>query len=84
MRELGREEGGREKIGCGRGWRLTALKYFLSQKCDLLTDITGIVSHYRDLLSDMSQKCDLLSDIVSQKCDNLANLLPQHTQQPFS
>ena len=46
---------------------MTALKYFLSQKRDLLSDISGIVSHWRDLLSDMSQKRDLLSDIVSQK-----------------
>ena len=41
---------------------LTALKYFLSQKRDLLSDM----SQKRDLLSDMSQKRDLLSDIVSQ------------------
>ena len=61
LRELGRKE--RES---GGGWRLTALKYFLSQKRDLLSDISGIVSQKRDLLSDMSQKRDLLSDIVSQ------------------
>ena len=35
-------------------------------KRDLLSDISGIVSQKRDLLSDMSQKRDLLSDIVSQ------------------
>ena len=56
----GREEGGREEIVCGRklemkkrvcggGWRLKALKYFLSQKRDLLTDM----SHLRDLLTDI-------------------------------
>ena len=39
-------EGG-ERVWCGGGWRLTALKYFLSQK--------------RDLLSDMSQKRDKVS-----------------------
>ena len=51
---------------------MTALKY-LSQKRDLLSDISGIVSHWRDLLSDMSQKRDLLSDIVSQKRDLLSD-----------
>ena len=58
---------------CGGGCRLKALKYFLSQKRDLLSDISGIVSHWRDLLSDMSQKRDLLSDIVSQKRDLLSD-----------
>ena len=39
---------------CGGGCRLKALKYFLSQKRDLLTDISGIaiVSQKRDLLTD--------------------------------
>ena len=59
-RELGRDEGGERVV--------VALKYFLSQKRDLLSDISGIVSHWRDLLSDIvSQKRDLLSDC--QKCD---------------
>ena len=72
---MGRE-GGRER-GCGGGgWRLTALKYFLSQKRDLLSDISGIVSHWRDLLSDMSQKRDLLSD-MSQKRDLLSDIVSQ-------
>ena len=60
----------------GGGWRLTALKYFLSQKRDLLSDISGIVSHKRDLLSDMSHKRDLLSD-MSQKRDLLSDIVSQ-------
>ena len=55
---------------------MTALKYFLSQKRDLLSDISGIVSHWRDLLSDMSQKRDLLSD-MSQKRDLLSDIVSQ-------
>ena len=58
---------------------MTALKY-LSQKRDLLSDISGIVSHWRDLLSDMSQKRDLLSDIsgiVSQKRDLVSDIVSQ-------
>ena len=66
--------GGRRESG--GGWRLTALKYFLSQKRDLLSDISGIVSHWRDLLSDMSQKRDLLSD-MSQKRDLLSDIVSQ-------
>ena len=49
-RERGRaggREGGRSETG--GNWRLTAMKYFLSQKRDLLTDI---VSQKRDLLTD--------------------------------
>ena len=45
----------------GGGCRLTGLKYFLSQKRDLLSDISGIVSQKRDLLSDC-QKCYILND----------------------
>ena len=60
----------------GGGCRLKALKYFLSQKRDLLSDISGIVSHWRDLLSDMSQKRDLLSD-MSQKHDLLSDIVSQ-------
>ena len=41
------EKGGRE--GYDGGWSFTALKYFLSQKCGLLTE--------------MSQKHDLLTEI---------------------
>ena len=41
-RQAGRREGGRRESG--GGWRLTALKYFLSHKRDLLTDISEIVS----------------------------------------
>ena len=55
------EERKERERGFGGDWRFTALKYFLSQKRDLLSDISGIVSHWRDLLSDMSQKRDLLS-----------------------
>ena len=35
---------GRKERVCGGGCRLKALKYFLSRKRDLLTDISGIVS----------------------------------------
>ena len=60
-----------------------AMKYFLSHKRDLLSDISGIVSHWRDLLSDMSHWRDLLSDMsqrrdllsdMSQKCDLLSDM----------
>ena len=59
--------------GCGLSketewwWlQVDSTEIFSFPKGDLLSDISGIVSHWRDLLTDMSQKCDLLSDC--QKC----------------
>ena len=47
----------------------------MSQKRDFVSDISGIVSQKRDLVSDIvSQKRDFVSDIVSQKRDFVSDM----------
>ena len=58
----------------------------MSQKRDFVSDISGIVSQKRDLVSDMSQKRDFVSDIVSQKRDFVSDCqkCDGHTEWPWA